>query len=141
LSGDALFLQLKDKLRPMVYFPYLQDPHLRGLVPGQMTYEVRTAGNPLVVAHTVRQIVRQLDSRIAVSDLKTQAAHIDEAISQEIALARLCTVFALLALVIACVGLYGPSRSMSPAGPARSGFAWRSAPSAPASSGWCCARS
>jgi predicted permease len=105
--GDALFLQLKDDLRPMVYFPYLQDPHLRGSVPGQMTYEVRTAGNPLVVASTVRQIVRQLDSRIAVSDLKTQAAHIDEAISQEIALARLCTVFALLALVIACVGLYG----------------------------------
>ena len=55
----------------------------------------------------MRQIVRQIDSRIAVSDLKTQAAHIDEAISQEIALARLCTVFAMLALVIACVGLYG----------------------------------
>ena len=91
----------------MVYFPYLQDPYLRGAVPDQMTYEVRAAGNPLGLANTVRQIVRQIDSRIAVSDLKTQAAHIDEAISQEIALARLCTVFALLALVIACVGLYG----------------------------------
>ena len=55
----------------------------------------------------MRQIVREVDSRIAVSDLKTQAAHIDQAISQEIALARLCTAFALLALVIACVGLYG----------------------------------
>ena len=91
----------------MVYFPYLQDPHLRGSAPDQMTFEVRAAGNPLGLANTVRQIVRQVDSRIAVSDLKTQAAHIDEAISQEIALARLCTVFALLALVIACVGLYG----------------------------------
>ena len=34
-------------------------------------------------------------------------SHIDQGISQEIALARLCTVFAGLALVIACVGLYG----------------------------------
>jgi predicted permease len=105
--GDALFLQLKEDLRPMVYFPYLRDPYLRSSAPGQMTYEVRAAGNPLGLANTVRQIVRQADSRLAVSDLKTQAAHIDEAISQEIALARLCTVFAVLALVIACVGLYG----------------------------------
>jgi macrolide transport system ATP-binding/permease protein len=105
--GEALFLYLKEDPRPMVYFPYLQDPHQRGAVPDRMTYLVRTAGNPLGLANTVRQIVRQIDSRIAVSDLKTQAAHIDEAISQEIALARLCTVFALLALVIACVGLYG----------------------------------
>jgi macrolide transport system ATP-binding/permease protein len=105
--GDALFLRLKDEIRPMVYFPYLRDPYLQSSAPGEMTYEVRAAGNPLGLANTVRQIVRDLDSRIAVSDLKTQAAHIDEAISQEIALARLCTVFALLALVIACVGLYG----------------------------------
>jgi macrolide transport system ATP-binding/permease protein len=105
--GDALFLGLKDEVRPMVYFPYLQDPYLRSAAPGQMTYQVRAAGYPLGLSNTVRQIVRQIDSRIAVSDLKTQASHIDEAISQEIALARLCTVFALLALVIACVGLYG----------------------------------
>jgi predicted permease len=105
--GDALYLQLKDALRPMVYFPYLQDPYLRSAAPAQMTFEVRAAGNPLGIATPVRQIVRQADSRLAVSNLKTQAAHIDEAISQEIALARLCTAFALLALVIACVGLYG----------------------------------
>jgi ABC-type antimicrobial peptide transport system permease subunit len=100
--GDALFLQLKDEQRPMVYFSYLQ-----GSAPGSMTYEVRSAGNPLALATTVRQIVRQIDPRLAVSDVKTQAAHIDQGISQEIALARLCTVFAVLALVIACVGLYG----------------------------------
>ena len=51
--------------------------------------------------------MRQVDSRIAIHDLKTQAAHIDQAISTEITLARLCAVFAALALVIACVGLYG----------------------------------
>ena len=55
----------------------------------------------------MRQTVRQADSRIAIHDLKTQAVHIDQEISTEITLARLCMVFAGLALVIACVGLYG----------------------------------
>jgi predicted permease len=100
--GDALFLKLKEEQRPMVYFPYLQ-----GSGPASMTYEVRSAGNPLGLASTIRQIVRQIDSRLAVSDVKTQAVHIDQEISQEITLARLCTWFAVLALIIACVGLYG----------------------------------
>ena len=100
--GEALFLNLKDELRPMVYLPYLQ-----GNAHVQMTFEIRAGGNPVGLGHTVRQIVREIDSRIAVSDLKTQATHIDQAISQEIALARLCAAFAALALVIACVGLYG----------------------------------
>jgi macrolide transport system ATP-binding/permease protein len=101
IAGDALFLFLKEELRPMVYFPAFQG------TPYGVTYELRAAGNPLALGNTVRQIVREIDSRLAVSDLKTQAAHIDQTISQEIVLARLCTVFAALALVIACVGLYG----------------------------------
>jgi predicted permease len=101
--GDALFLRLKDEQRPMVYFPYTQS----AAPPPQMTYELRAAGDPLGLAGTVRQIVRRIDTRLAVSDVKTQAVHIDQEISQEIALARLCTWFAVLALIIACVGLYG----------------------------------
>jgi len=42
-----------------------------------------------------------------VADIRTQAAEIDRSISEETTLARLCTVFALLALTISCVGLYG----------------------------------
>ena len=100
--GDALFLALKEQLRPMVYFPLLQ-----GAERGQMTFEVRVAANPSALAQTVRQTVREMDARLAVADLKTQAVHIDQAINQEIALARLSTALAALALVIACVGLYG----------------------------------
>ena len=98
--GDALFLNLKEERHPMLYLPFSRPP-------GQATFEVRAAGNPLDHAKTVREIVRQIDSRLAVSGLETQAARINQAISQEIALARLCTVFAALALTIACVGLYG----------------------------------
>jgi ABC-type antimicrobial peptide transport system permease subunit len=43
---------------------------------------------------------------VPVTNLKTQAADIDQTINQEIVFARLCTAFAILALTIACVGLY-----------------------------------
>ena len=95
--GDPLFLYLKEDLRPMVYFPYMQGSGR----PGQMSYELRAEGNPLALANTVRSIVREVDARLAVSDLTTQATHVDQAISQELALARLCSAFAILALLIA----------------------------------------
>ena len=41
-----------------------------------------------------------------LTNLKTQAADIDQTINQEIVFARLCSAFAILALTIACVGLY-----------------------------------
>ena len=103
LANDALIFTLKEELRPIVYFPYMQLERL----PGGMAFEVRTARDPLTLAAAARQVVRQIDSRVAVYDVKSQAAHIDQAISSEITLARLCSAFAALALIIACVGLYG----------------------------------
>jgi len=101
--GDAKFLTLRENYRPMIYLPYMQNVRL----PLQMTYEVRTVGGALNYANIVRQIVRQVDSRLAISGLETQGAHIDQAINTQITLARLCTAFAMLALLITCVGLYG----------------------------------
>jgi ABC-type antimicrobial peptide transport system permease subunit len=48
-----------------------------------------------------------VDARVPLSNINTQVADIDQTISQEILFAKLCTAFAVLALVIACVGLYG----------------------------------
>ena len=50
--------------------------------------------------------MHEADARVPVTNVKTQAADIDQTINQEIVFARLCTAFAVLALVIACVGLY-----------------------------------
>ena len=94
---------LKHENPPVVYVPYAQLPsrQLR-----QMTYALRTDGDPLRYVAAVRQIVREADGRVPVTNIKTQAADIDQTINQEIVFARLCSAFAILALVIACVGLY-----------------------------------
>ena len=75
--------------------------------PNAMTYALRTAGDPLRYVQIVHEIVRQADSRIPLTNIATQAAEIDRTISREVTFAKLCTGFAILALLIACVGLYG----------------------------------
>jgi macrolide transport system ATP-binding/permease protein len=77
------------------------------LSPDRVTYALRTAGDPLRYVKSVREIVWEADSRIPVTNVATQAAEIDRTISREIMFAKLCTGFALLALLTACVGLYG----------------------------------
>jgi len=74
--------------------------------PDGMTYALHTAGDPLRHVKSVHEIVRQADSRIPVTNVVTQAAEIDRTISHEAMFAKLCTGFAVLALLIACVGLY-----------------------------------
>jgi macrolide transport system ATP-binding/permease protein len=73
----------------------------------EATYELRTAGDPLGAVSAVRDIVKRADPRVPLTRVKTQRALIEGTINQEIIFARLCTVFAVLALGIACVGLYG----------------------------------
>jgi len=72
-----------------------------------ITYQLRTAGNPLGVSNAVRRIVERADPTVPLTRVKTQEALIEGLINQEVTFARLCTAFALLALAIACVGLYG----------------------------------
>ena len=103
VSRNARYGPLTSAIPPVVYLPYQQDyPPLN-----QMVYALRTSGDPLRYVNSVRELVRQADARVPVSEVRTQAADIDQTINQEITFAELCSGFAILALVIACVGLYG----------------------------------
>jgi macrolide transport system ATP-binding/permease protein len=103
VAKDARYGGLKREILPVVYIPYDQ-----GYPPPQeMVFALRTAGDPLSYVKSVREAVHQADPRVPVSDVRTETAEINEDMSQETTLASLCTAFALLALAIACVGLYG----------------------------------
>ncbi|MDE3164332.1 MAG: ABC transporter permease [Acidobacteriota bacterium] len=103
VSGNVRYGGLKDEEEsPMTMFvPASQ------ISPDRMTYALRTAGDPLGYVQSVREIAREADSRIPVTNVVTQAAEIDGTISREILFAKLCAGFAVLALLMACVGLYG----------------------------------
>jgi len=104
VAAPAQYGPLKFDVPPVVYLPY--EPVAETIRLRRMTYAMRTDGDPLRYVSTVRQIVHDADGRIPVTNFKTQAADIDQTINQEIVFARLCTAFAILAVVISCVGLY-----------------------------------
>jgi predicted permease len=104
VAANARYARLEGQPAPVLYLPFAQA--VFGPV-ADAVFELRTAGNPLNYVRAVREIVRQADTNLPLSEVKTQSALIDRTISQEIAFARLSTALALLALGIAAVGLYG----------------------------------
>jgi macrolide transport system ATP-binding/permease protein len=101
VSGNVRYGSLKEG-SPMTVFVAASQ-----FSPDRVTYALRTAGDPLTYVRSVHEIVREADSRIPVTNVVTQAAEIDRTISREVMFAKLCTGFAVLALLMACVGLYG----------------------------------
>jgi predicted permease len=105
VAKNARYNSLKQAIPPVVYLSYLQNIIKRP--PVAMFFELRTAGDPLALAGTVRKVVSETVPRVPVTGVMTQSQRIDNTITQERTFADLCTTFALLALTIACVGLYG----------------------------------
>jgi macrolide transport system ATP-binding/permease protein len=104
VAKNARYGALKGDFPNIAYLPFNQGS---SSPVDDMTFALRTSGDPFGHVNTVREIVRQADSLIPVTNIKTQAIQIDQMMNQEIIFARLCTGFAILALVITCVGLYG----------------------------------
>jgi ABC-type antimicrobial peptide transport system permease subunit len=55
----------------------------------------------------VRKAVSELDNNVPLFDVKTQTERIERLLFSERLLARLASLFAFFALVLACIGLYG----------------------------------
>jgi predicted permease len=105
VARTARYSSLKREIPPVTYIAWIQAPKSRQL--REMVFELRATGNPLALANTVRQIVHQIGPQVPVADMTTQSRRIDQTILQERTFAQLCACFGGLALLMACVGLYG----------------------------------
>jgi putative ABC transport system permease protein len=74
---------------------------------GGMHFALRTTGEPTALAATVRQVVRELDSNLPVTEVGAQTARAQATLGQELLSARLLSFFGGLALVLAAIGLSG----------------------------------
>jgi len=86
----------------MFYMPFLQFPNTENLV-----FEIRTAAEPSAIASIARHLIESVDSGLAVSKATTLADTVSASLVQERAVATLGTLFGLLALLLAAIGLYG----------------------------------
>ncbi|HEV2247151.1 MAG TPA: FtsX-like permease family protein, partial [Terriglobia bacterium] len=101
---NAKYHSLREATPRMAFLPFLQVP------PSsleRMTYEVRAAGNPTTVIAAIRQAVRSMDKDLPLYGVNTVTEQVNESLMPERLVATLSTLFGLLALVLACVGLYG----------------------------------
>jgi predicted permease len=101
LCGDAKYNRIQSNIEPTLYFSHRQ------ATPGSMFFEVRTAGDPLVVVPAVRKIVADLDRTIPLENVSTQLQLLKNSITPERIFTYLCSGLAVLGILLSCIGLYG----------------------------------
>ena len=95
---DAKYNDLRRDIHATIYSPQ----HFGGA-----SFEIRTAADPQAILPAIRKTVAQVNADLPLFDVKTESQQIDRILFQERLVARLSSFFALLALVLACIGLYG----------------------------------
>ena len=99
---DAKYSNMKEPVPPVYYTPVAQTPRQR-----LMNFYVRTATDPLQAAGAIRAAVAELDPNLPVLNMKTMQAQIDANVANERLLSYLTGTFAMLATLLAAIGLYG----------------------------------
>ena len=88
-------------VQPTVHMAVQQNPAFR------MSAVLRTSGDPIAVASAVRREVSQLDNALAAGDVRTLDRVIFNALAPQRTTAGMLGIFGVIALVLACVGVYG----------------------------------
>jgi predicted permease len=96
--ADTKYEDLRLDVEPTAFIP---------LKKGEARFAVRTASNPQALVAAVRRVVSDLDSNLPLFDVRTQTERIERLLFNERLIARLASLFGLLALLLACIGLYG----------------------------------
>ena len=102
LAQDAKYSDVKREVPPQYYLPYKQEERL-----GYAYFYVRTATPPEQMLATIPAVIRKLDAGLPVGDVMTMEQQIRENVTQDRLISTLSLGFALLATVLAAVGLYG----------------------------------
>jgi predicted permease len=101
--ADTKYMSQREEIQPLFYTPWRQE----SADIGQMHFTLRTTGEPTALAAAVRQVVRELDSNLPVTELGTQTARSEATLGRERLSARLLSFFGGAALLLAAIGLSG----------------------------------
>ena len=99
---DAKYSDVKRVVPPQYYLPYRQEERL-----GFGYFYIRTATPPEQMLQTIPQVMRKLDATLPIGDVKTMDQQIRENVTQDRIISTLSLAFAVLATVLAAIGLYG----------------------------------
>jgi predicted permease len=102
LVKDAKYSEVKDTVPPLYYVPWMQDPRA-----DYMNFMVRSSLPPEQLLGTIPAVMKRIDAGLPIEDLKTMPQQIRDNIFLDRMISTLTTAFALLATLLAGVGLYG----------------------------------
>ena len=102
LVKDAAYSQVKDEIPPLFFTPWRQDARTSAL-----TFYVRTTQRPEDVLQSVQTLLRRMAPTVPVEDLKTLPQQVRENVFLDRMISTMASAFAVLATLLAAVGLYG----------------------------------
>ena len=98
IVANSKYNSLRREIQPCFYQPN---------VGGEAFFELRTAVDPMSLVPTIKNLVNQQSQNLAVFRISTETEAIERQVFTEKMTARLSSLFGLLALMLACLGLYG----------------------------------
>jgi predicted permease len=101
VAKDGKYMTLGEDLQPFLFLPLEQN------YSSQMTFLVRTEGNPRDMLASVREEIQTLDAELPIFGIKSMDEYMSRHYVGPEAIASLAGVFALVALLLASVGIYG----------------------------------
>jgi len=102
IAADTRYQNLRDPAPPLFFLPYVQQQ-----ASGGMAYQIRTRTRPEGVLDQLRGAVGRVDPNLPLVNVRTEEQQVDADLVQERVFMTLTSGFGLLALALACVGIYG----------------------------------
>ena len=101
VARDAKYYSIRNPIEPVIYVPYFQEDL------GQASFALRTNGDPLSFVGAVRRAAHDVDATLSIFEVSTQRQTAEATLREVRLFANLSTVFGALAIVLACIGVYG----------------------------------
>ena len=102
LVRNAKYASVKDSVPPLFFYPWRQDASI-----GSLSFYARTALPPAQQLHAIPALLKRLAPTVPIDELKTMPQQIRDNVFLDRLISILSTVFAVLATMLAAVGLYG----------------------------------
>ncbi|HVZ83702.1 MAG TPA: ABC transporter permease, partial [Terracidiphilus sp.] len=100
VARNTRHLRPSEQPEPMIYLPTFQTSEPETIL------QVRTAGDPTVLAHPIEDMVHSINARLPVFDVRTLEETSRVAVLFERLEAIFATLFGILALILAATGIY-----------------------------------
>jgi putative ABC transport system permease protein len=101
IVGDHKHMGLDSEIEPMSYWPHPEQAF------PFMTFVIRTQGDPASIAPAARTVIQTLDGEQPLADVRTMESLLADSVARARFNTLLLTVFAMVALILAAVGIYG----------------------------------